>query len=93
MCPPDPLVGIYAAVTRRKTDGTPTSGWYLGQELTVAQAVHGYTVASARLGSIAPGKKADLVVLDKDIYRVDPAAIQNTRVARTVFDGRVVFEA
>jgi predicted amidohydrolase YtcJ len=100
VCPPDPLLGIYAAVTRRKTDGTPASGWYPDQGLTVAQAVHGYTVAPARLGgaegwlgSITPGKKADLMVLDKDIYRVDPAVIPNTRVVMTVFDGQVVFQA
>jgi predicted amidohydrolase YtcJ len=100
VCPPDPLLGIYAAVTRRKTDGTPASGWYPDQGLTVAQAVHGYTAAPARLGgaegwlgSITPGKKADLVVLDNDIYMADPVTIQDTRVVMTVFDGRVVFEA
>jgi len=100
VCPPDPLTGIYAAVTRCKTDGTPLEGWYADQRLTVAQAVHGYTTAPARLGgagdwlgSISPGKKADLVVLDRDIFSVDPQAILDTRVVMTVFDGRVVFEA
>lgn len=100
VCPPDPLVGIYAAVTRRKPDGSPPSGWFPDQRVTVAQAVHGYTAAPARLGgaadwlgSITPGKKADLVVLDNDIYKADPATIQDTRVVLTVFDGRVVFEA
>jgi predicted amidohydrolase YtcJ len=100
VCPPDPLVGIYAAVTRRKPDGSPPSGWFPDQRVTVAQAFHGYTAAPARLGgaadwlgSITPGKKADLVVLDNDIYKADPATIQDTRVVLTVFDGRVVFEA
>ena len=100
VCPPDPLTGIYAAVTRCKTDGTPLEGWHADQRLTVAQAVHGYTTAPARLGgaddwlgSISRGKKADLAVLDRDIFSVDPQAILDTRVVLTVFDGRVVFEA
>jgi predicted amidohydrolase YtcJ len=99
VCQPDPLAGIYAAVTRRKADGTPAGGWYPDQQLTIAQAVHGYTTAPARLGgaadwlgSISPGKRADLVVLDRDIYRMNPQAILDTRVVMTVFDGRVVFE-
>jgi hypothetical protein len=100
VCTPDPLTGIYAAVTRQRPDGTPSEGWYPDERLTVAQAVHGYTLSPARLGgadawlgSISPGKKADLVVLDKDIYRVDPQAILDTQVVMTVFDGGVVFEA
>ena len=100
VCPPDPLTGIYAAVTRRKTDGTPSAGWYPDQRVTVAQAVQGYTTDPARLGgaedwlgSISPGKRADLVVLDRDIYTIEPQTILDTRVVMTVFEGRVVFEA
>jgi predicted amidohydrolase YtcJ len=64
------------------------------------KVVHGDTAAPARfgdangwLGSISPGKKADLVVLDRDIYGVDPQAIPDTRVVVTVLDDRVGFEA
>ena len=99
VCAPDPLVGIYAAVTRRKMDRTPEDGWYPDECLSVSQAVQGYTTAPARLvgaeswlGSISPGKKADLIVLDRDIYRVTPEAIPDTRVVMTLFDGQVVYE-
>jgi len=100
VCPPDPLTGIYAAVTRRKKDGTPEAGWYPDQRLRVDEAVRGYTMAPARLGgagswlgSITPGKKADCIVLDRDIYSVEPEAILDTRVVMTVFDGQVVYDA
>ena len=47
----------------------------------------------ADLGSISPGKLADLVVLDRDIFAIDPTEIHETQVVMTVFDGRVVYEA
>jgi predicted amidohydrolase YtcJ len=102
-CPvadPNPLWGIHAAVTRQQRDGTPVGGWYPQQRLTVAEAVWGYTVGTAlvtgqesRLGSLTPGKLADLVVLDRDIFDIDPMQIAQTQVVMTVFDGQVVFEA
>jgi predicted amidohydrolase YtcJ len=100
-CPvadPNPLWGIHAAVTRQRRDGTPLQGWYPSQRLTVAEAVWGYTLgpalASGRgtdLGSIAPGKLGDLVVLDRDIFEIDPREIAQTQVAMTVFGGRLVY--
>jgi hypothetical protein len=97
---PNPFWGIHAAVTRQRRDGTPPGGWYPSQRLTVAEAVAGFSLGAARvsgreaeLGSIAPGKLADLIVLDRDIFAVDAPEIAGTRVMMTVFDGRVVFEA
>jgi len=96
---PNPLWGIHAAVTRQRRDGTPPGGWYPDQRLTVDEAVWGYTMGpalatglAADLGSITPGKLADLVVLDRDILTVDPAEIHQARVVITVFDGRVVHD-
>jgi predicted amidohydrolase YtcJ len=98
VCDPSPLVGIHAAVTRQRKDGTPGGGWYPSQRISVEDAVRGYTILPAlsygagdRLGSITPGKYADMVVLDRDIYAIDPAEILETKVDLTVFDGRVVF--
>jgi len=101
-CPvsdPNPFWSIHAAVTRQRRDGTPEGGWYPAQRLTVQQAVWGFTMGTAlvsgrqaQLGSIAPGKLADLVVLDRDIFAIGPAEIADTRAYFTVFDGRVVFE-
>jgi hypothetical protein len=94
---PNPMPGIHAAVTRRRRDGSPPGGWYPQQRLTVAQAVEGFTLGPARasgreaeLGSITPGKWADLAVLDRNIFDVELAAIRDTRVVLTIFDGRIV---
>ncbi len=103
-CPveiPDPLAGIHAAVTRRRADGSPgPGGWRPEQRLSVEQAVRAYTVGAAfaagrekELGSIAPGKLADLTVLDRDIFSIDPHEIRNTRVSATVVGGKLVYSA
>jgi predicted amidohydrolase YtcJ len=96
---PNPLWGIHAAVTRQERDGSPEGGWYPEQRLTVAEAVWGFTMGpaivsgqQAALGSITPGKLADLVVLDRDIFAIGPMEIHRAQVALTVFDGEVVYE-
>jgi len=98
VCDPSPLVGIHAAVTRQRRDGTPAGGWYPSQRVSVEQAVAAYTTVPAAfykrtqdLGTLTPGKKADIILLDQDIFRVDPMAIADTRVDMTVFDGEIVF--
>jgi predicted amidohydrolase YtcJ len=101
-CPvasPNPFWGIHAAVTRQRRDGTPPGGWYAEQRLSVAEAVAGYTLgpayASGQLaaqGSISPGKLADLVVLDRDIFAVSPHEIADIRPVLTIFDGDVVYD-
>jgi hypothetical protein len=97
----DPLAGIHAAVTRRRVDGRPgADGWVPAQRLTIAQAVHAYTLGAAYAsgearikGSLTPGKLADLAVLSHDIFDIDPMEILDTRVKMTVFDGRIVHRA
>ncbi len=101
-CPvanPSPLWGIHAAVTRQRRDGTPKEGWYPDQRITVTEAIHGFTMGpalasgqAAELGSLSPGKLADLVVLDRDIRSIDPQQIAETQVLMTIFDGGIVFE-
>jgi hypothetical protein len=101
-CPvsdPNPFWGIHAAVTRQRRDGTPAGGWYPEQRLTVAEAVWGYSMGAAvvsgrqaLLGSISPGKLADLVVIDRDIFAIDPIEIAEAKPVMTIFDGRVVYE-
>ncbi|RLB18271.1 MAG: amidohydrolase [Deltaproteobacteria bacterium] len=99
VCDPSPLVGIHAAVTRQRRDGTPKGGWYPLQRISIEDAVRGYTILPAmsygvgdRLGSITPGKYADMVILDRDIYTIEPMEIIETKVDMTIFDGRIVFE-
>ena len=105
-CPvanPNPIFGIHAAVTRQTRDGAPAGGWYPAQRLTVSEAVWGFTMGAAvvsgreaHLGSISPGKLADLVLLDRDILALEetaPMEIAQAQVVMTIFDGRVVYEA
>jgi predicted amidohydrolase YtcJ len=99
VAPMSPLMGIYAASTRRTLDGKHPDGWVPEQRISVAEAVHAYTVGSAYAsmeervkGSLEPGKLADLAVLSEDIFTIDPVEIQNTKVDLTIFDGKVIFE-
>lgn len=99
VAPLSPLVGIYAAVTRRSLDGQFPAGWEPQEKVTVAEAVHAYTWQAAYAsheehikGSLEPGKLADLAVLSDDIFAIDPVAIQDVKVDMTIFDGRVIFE-
>jgi predicted amidohydrolase YtcJ len=97
--PYSPLIGIHAAVTRRRADGTPgADGWQGAERISVAQAVDAYTRWPAYAageesyrGSITPGKVADLVLLSQDIFSSDPMEILSTQVEMTVLDGQVVW--
>jgi len=93
VAPVDPLGGIEAAVRRVTTDGKGVFG--PDQRINVAEALHAYTAANAfggfqerKLGTLAPGKLADLVLLDSDIFRVAPERIGQSRVLRTIVDGK-----
>jgi predicted amidohydrolase YtcJ len=93
------MMGIHAAVTRRRADGSPgPDGWYPEQRLTVEEAIFAYTAGAAYAsgeeaikGSIAPGKLADLVVLSQDIFTIDPMAILDTEVVGTMVGGEWVY--
>jgi len=95
--PHAPLIGIHAAVTRRRSDGTPgPEGWQGQERVTVAEAVDAYTCWPAYAageesyrGRIRPGYVADLAVLSQDIFTIDPMAILETRVEITVVDGKI----
>ncbi|MCD4744125.1 MAG: amidohydrolase [Desulfobacteraceae bacterium] len=99
VCNPNPFTGIYSAVTRKRMNKTPENGWYIEQALTVEEAVKGYTISPAIaagvdsvLGSISIGKFADIIVLEKDIYSIDPDQIADTKIDITIFDGNIVYE-
>ena len=98
VAPLDPLLGIYAAVTRRTIDGAHPGGWVPAQKITVEEAVTAYTATNAvagyrerDLGTLEPGKYADLVVLSADIFSVPPETIEQTRVDLTMVEGKVVY--
>jgi predicted amidohydrolase YtcJ len=99
VAPMDPLMGIYAAVTRRTLDNKHPGGWVPEQKISVAEAVRAFTLDAAFAsydekikGSIEPGKLADFAVLSDDIFTIPPEAIAATRVAMTIAGGTVVYD-
>jgi predicted amidohydrolase YtcJ len=92
----DPLLGIHAAVTRRRANGQPgPQGWHPEQRLTVEEAVHGFTTAAAftsgqenHLGSITPGKFADLSIFERDIFKMPADELLEAGIAGTVVGGK-----
>ena len=100
VAPLNPLLTVYAAVTRATLDGKNPNGWFPEQKLTVSEAMEAYTMGSAYAefqekdkGSITPGKLADMVLLSDDIFSLDPTKIRDVKVLKTVVGGRVVWDA
>jgi hypothetical protein len=94
---PDVLAGLYCAVTRKTRDGQPADGWHPEQAVAVESALRHYTADAAFAsfeqadkGSIAPGQRADLVVLSDDVVSLPPEAILKAKVLLTVVDGKIV---
>jgi predicted amidohydrolase YtcJ len=99
VAPLDPMLGLYAAVTRATLDGKNAGGWIPEEKITLAEAVDAYTMGSAfaefqerEKGSITPGKLADLVILSDNIFQLKPEAIRNVKVQTTIVGGEVVYE-
>lgn len=95
----NPLMGIYRAVTRLFNDGNPKGGMNPEQKISVREALHCYTYHSAygihrehELGTLEPGKLADLAVLDHNILETDPSAIPKTQVLMTVMNGKITYQ-
>ena len=99
VAPIDPLLGIYAAVTRRTLDGKHPNGWVPEEKISVEQALRAYTSGNAygvfaegTRGRLAPGYLADLVLLDRDLTAIEPETIDRVTVLVTVVGGKVVFQ-
>jgi hypothetical protein len=91
----NPLVGIHAAVTRQRADGSPgPAGWYPEQRVTIDDAIHAYTIGAAyaggmerEVGSLEAGKLADLAVLSCDITRMPANELLDVKVERVMVNG------
>ncbi|HQJ46084.1 MAG TPA: amidohydrolase [Ignavibacteriaceae bacterium] len=99
VAPLNPLLGIYAAVTRRTLDDKNPDGWIPEQKISVEDAIKCYTLNSAYAsfeenikGSIEVGKLADLIVLSDDLLTIEPVKIKDAEVIMTVFDGKIIYQ-
>lgn len=95
----NPFLGVYAAVTRQDLSGNPPEGWRPEQRVSRQEALRMFTTSAAyagfaedRLGSLAPGKQADFIVVDRDVMTCPARDIAGTRVLRTVIAGETVYE-
>jgi hypothetical protein len=100
VAPLSPLIGIYAAVTRRTIDGKNPNGWMPQEKITVAQAVRAYTFNAAYAegeetikGTIQAGQLADLIVLSTNIFAIDPTQIDTVKVDLTFLGGQIVYDS
>jgi predicted amidohydrolase YtcJ len=96
---PNPMLGIYAAITRQDENGNPANAWQPDQRMSRDETLKSFTINAAfaahaekELGSLTPGKLADLVVLSKDIMTIPPKEILTTTVTTTVIGGKIVYE-
>ena len=96
----NPWEGIQTAVTRQTSDGQPPQGFVPSQRLTVSQAIEGYTSGAAYAGrrektegSIEQGKVADIIILNQNLFDIEPSHIDSTKVVTTIVGGKIVYEA
>ena len=94
----NPMLGIHAAVTRQDLDGWPAGGWQAGERISREEAIRAFTLEAAyagfmegRTGSLEIGKRADFIVLDRDIMQIPAAEIPDVQVLETWVDGERVF--
>jgi len=98
VAPLDPILGIYAAVTRRTLDGKNPTGWVPEQKISVGEALQAYTAGNAyavfaerQKGVLAPGYFADVVVVDRNLFSMSPESLNTAKVAVTIAGGKVVY--
>ena len=97
---PNPFLGLHAAVTRQRVDGSPSAdGWYPEQKLTLAEALSAYTFGAAytanaenRLGRLAENYLADLIVLNEDPFEINPASLLTMSPSAVMIDGEWVVQ-
>jgi predicted amidohydrolase YtcJ len=98
--PINPMLGLYAAVTRQTVTGKPAEGWFPNERITIAEAIKAYTYNTAYAnfeettkGSIEVGKLADLTVLSKNLLKIAPKEYLTTDVIFTIVAGKIVYDA
>lgn len=102
---PNPFLGLHAALVRQRVERLQSPPWHPNERIALEQAIFAYTLGAAQaagwqdvIGSITPGKRADLMVVDRNLFafsaeEISAGAIAAAKAAMTIFDGQVVYEA
>ncbi len=95
----NPFHGLHAAITRQSGSNQPEDGWIPEEKVTRVQALKGFTLDAAysafqddSLGTLTPGKKADFILIDRDIFEVPASQIRDTQVLETWVNGEMKFK-
>jgi predicted amidohydrolase YtcJ len=96
----NPWPGVQNALTRQTTEGNPPGGFLPKERISLQDAIRAYTLNAAYAGrreneegSLETGKVADLIVLDRDLFKIEPSDIGKTEVLMTMAGGKVVYES
>jgi hypothetical protein len=96
----NPWPGVQTALTRQTSEGNPAGGFIPQQRLSLEDTIRGYTLGAAFAGrrektegSLEPGKLADFILLDRDLFQIEPSEIGKTEVLITVVGGKVVYQS
>jgi len=97
--PLDPMIGLYACVTRERPEGGPAGGWIAQEKISIDDCIQAYTAGAAyaefeeaNKGQLVPGQFADIVVLSADVTKIPAKEILQTQAIATIAGGRVVYE-
>lgn len=93
----NPFFGLYAAVTRQDHSNRPAGGWHPEQAMTLLEAFRAFSLAAAAehhermIGSLEPGKWADFILVDRDLFEIAPSEIWKIKVEQTWLAGKRVY--
>jgi hypothetical protein len=94
----NPLLSFHAALMRQSLAGEPKDGWFPDERLTLDEVIHAFTAVPAwvsrkedDLGSLAPGKKADLVIFSQNLFQIAPDDLASVDVEMTMINGEVLY--
>lgn len=96
----NPWPGVQNALTRKTAEGDPPNGFVPQERISLEHAIRAYTLGAAFAGhreriegSIEPGKLADLIILARDLFKIEPNQIADMEVLLTMVGGKTVYQA